>query len=81
MAKTDQQNLDYFKEVAARNDWTIEDFMSSRAENHAALERIGNEIDIIVYPCTISDAYLNAALNRINQLRTKILNEQARRSS
>jgi hypothetical protein len=79
MAKTDLELREYFKQVANRQDWTQEDFLSARQEAHDFFEQIDFLIRSIAHISTSSDLALSRILNRINQARTAINNEISRR--
>lgn len=81
MAKTDAELRDYFKQIANRNDWTQEDFLSARKETHDILDQIDFLVKSISYISTASDAYLSGALTRINQIRSALNAEIARRNT
>jgi len=80
VAKTDAELLDYFKQIAARNDWTVNDFQSSRREVHDFIEQIDTIFRMIGHINTASDVYLNALLTRLNQARNVVNNEISRRA-
>lgn len=76
---TESELLAYFKQIAARNDWTIDDFKSSRKETQEYLDEIWFLLKSIGHINVCTDQALSLAQTRLNQAITKINNEINRR--